>query len=195
MQLIIPEGRFEAYLFDMDGTIANSLPLHLKAWTKALAPYGQEMPEDLFYAWGGIPVPRTVELLNDHFRMQMPVESVTKAREEAYHELLPLVETHAAVEALIRASHRKIPMAVVSGSSHASIEKTLNRLRIRDLFDGVIGAEDCARGKPHPDPFLAGARLLGVEPRLCLAFEDAEPGIQAALAAGMQVVRIPQRPE
>lgn len=194
MQLLIPRGAFKAYLFDMDGTIANSLPLHLIAWTSALAPYGIEMPEDLFYAWGGIPVPRTVEMLNEHFKVSMPVEIVTRAREEAYLELLPEVKTHRAVEDLIRESYGKIPMAVVSGSSRASIEKTLRRLEIWKFFDGIIGAEDCRHGKPHPEPFLLGSKLLGVEPGECLAFEDAEPGIQSATAAGMQVVRIPQRP-
>lgn len=195
MKLEIPEGRFQAYLFDMDGTIANSLPLHFRAWKEALEPHGAVMPEDLFYAWGGIPVPRTVELLNEHLTLKMPVEVVTRAREEAYHALLPGVTSHEAVESLIKQNFRKIPMAVVSGSSRASVEKTLRKLELWTYFDLIVGAEDCRKGKPDPEPFLTAARMLNVAPELCLAFEDAEPGIQSARAAGMQVVRIPQRPD
>ncbi|RYZ80809.1 MAG: HAD family phosphatase, partial [Proteobacteria bacterium] len=187
MKLTIPSGPFEAYLFDLDGTIANSLPLHFKAWNKALAPHGAAMPEELFYAWGGIPVPRTVEMLNDYFQIALPIDGVAHAREQAYLEMMDEVKSHAAVEAIIRASYRRIPMAVVSGSARASIIKTLTQLKLIEFFTSFVGAEDYAKGKPDPEPFLAGARVLNVDPKKCLAFEDAEPGILSALAAGMQV--------
>lgn len=195
MRLTLPKGDFQAYLFDLDGTITNSLPLHFQAWNQALAPYGVLMPEELFYAWGGIPVPRTVEMLNERFGTAMPVDLVARAREEAYFESLDQVESHAAVEAIIRQTHGRLPMAVVSGSSRAAIERTLDHLSLRDLFPLIVGAEDCQRGKPDPEPYLTAARRLGVNAGSCLVFEDAEPGIESALKAGMQVVRIPQRPE
>ncbi|MES2744552.1 MAG: HAD family phosphatase [Bdellovibrionota bacterium] len=193
MKLTIPSGPFEAYLFDLDGTIANSLPLHFKAWNEALAPHGTAMPEDLFFAWGGIPVPKTVEMLNDHFQIKLPIDVVSRAREQAYLEMINEVKAHEAVETIIRANYQRIPMAVVSGSARSSIVKTLTRLNLSEFFTALLGAEDYSKGKPDPEPFLQGARVLGVDPKKCLAFEDAEPGIQSALAAGMQVVRIPQR--
>ncbi len=193
MKLTIPSGPFEAYLFDLDGTIANSLPLHFKAWNQALGPYNSSMPEDLFYAWGGIPVPKTVEMLNEHFQIQLPIDDVTRAREHAYLNMMDDVTAHAAVDEIIRANYRRIPMAVVSGSARSSIIKTLTRLNLLEYFTALVGAEDYAKGKPDPEPFLTGARVLNVDPKKCLAFEDAEPGIQSALSAGMKVVRIPQR--
>ncbi len=194
MKLTLPEGKFEALLFDLDGTIANSLPLHYEAWQEALRPHGASMPEDLFYAWGGIPVPRTVEMLNETFSWQLPITEVTYAREQAYHARILEVKTHPEVEAIIRQHRGKLPMAVVSGSARAVVESTLKRLGLWEMFDAIVGAEDCKEGKPHPEPFLTGARLLSVSPSACLACEDAEPGIRSALSAGMQVVRIPQRP-
>ncbi|RYZ56827.1 MAG: HAD family phosphatase [Proteobacteria bacterium] len=195
MILNIPDGRFAAYLFDCDGTIANSLPLHFEAWKQALAPWDASFPEELFYAWGGIPVPRTVEMLNDHLGISMEVNEVVEAREKAYFSLIESIKAHAEVEAVIRKMHGKVPMAVVSGSPRASVEKTLRQLGLWEFFDVIVGAEDVKMGKPNPEPFLTAARLLSVEPELCLVFEDAEPGVQSAIAAGMQFVRIPQRPE
>ena len=193
MKLDIPEGRFAAYLFDCDGTIANSLPLHLKAWNSALASWGTAFPEDDFYAWGGIPVPRTVEMLNEKLGLAMDIAQVTNAREKAYHGLIDAVQSHAEVEAIIRKMYGKIPMAVVTGSPRASVEKTLRQLALWQFFEVIVGAEDVKMGKPQPEPFLTAARLIGVDPSTCLVFEDAEPGVQAAIAAGMKYVRIPQR--
>ena len=194
MLLQIPEGRFAAYLFDCDGTIANSLPMHRQAWRTALQTWGADFPEDLFYAWGGIPVPKTVEMLNAHLNLALPIAAVTKAREQAYFDLIGTIQSHAVVEAIIKKQHGKIPMAVVSGSPRASVEKTLRQLSLWEYFEVIVGAEDCKQGKPNPEPFLTAARLLNVEPATCLVFEDAEPGIESARAAGMQYVRVPQRP-
>jgi HAD superfamily hydrolase (TIGR01509 family) len=193
MHLDIPNRSFAAYLFDCDGTIADSLPLHYQAWIKALSPWACPFPEDLFYAWGGIPVPKTVEMLNERFLLNMPIQAVSEAREKAYFALLPQIKPHAAVVAQIHAQFGKIPLAVVSGSPRASIERTLNVLGLWDRFQLIVGAEDTARGKPCPDPYLKAAQGLGVCPEDCLVFEDAEPGVQAAIAAGMSYVRVPQR--
>lgn len=195
MKLDIPPGRFSAFLFDCDGTIANSLPVHLKAWNRALAHWNAEFPLEEFYAWGGIPVPKTVAMLNEYLGLAMDVEKVTLDREKAYFDLIATVQAHSEVEAFIRSQHGKSPMAVVSGSPRASVEKTLRQLSLWSFFDVIVGAEDSKQGKPSPEPYLTAARLLNVEPAACLVFEDAEPGVQSAIAAGMKYVRIPQRPD
>ncbi|MBC7659296.1 MAG: HAD family phosphatase [Chitinophagaceae bacterium] len=195
MILSFPEGRFSAYLFDCDGTIANSLPVHQEAWRIALQKWNASFPEDLFYAWGGIPVPKTVTMLNDHLGLNLPVKDVAHAREQAYLNLIGTITSHSEVEEVIRRQHGKLPMAVVSGSPRASVEKTLRQLGLWEFFDIIVGAEDAKLGKPNPEPYLTAARLLNVEPKSCLVFEDAEPGIESARAAGMAFVRIPQRPE
>ena len=191
-KLFLPEGPFGAYLFDCDGTIADSMPLHFLAWNDALRPYGVQFPRDLFYAWAGIPVSRTVEMLAEKFGVALPVLEVTEAREGYYLSRLPQILPVEEVKAeILSAAARRLPIAVVSGSPHASVEKTLSFLGLRGHFEVIIGAEDSARGKPFPDPFLAAAAALGVEPSRCLVFEDGELGIQAAIAAGMKWVRVP----
>jgi HAD superfamily hydrolase (TIGR01509 family) len=191
--LVLPPGEFKAYLFDLDGTIANSMPLHYLGWKQAVEEHGGQFPEDLFYAWAGTPLPRTVEMLNERFGLTMPVMEVVHRKESLYLSRLSDLEPVAAVLHHIHESHGTIPFAIVSGSPRASIVGTLTQLGLLELFPVLVGAEDYTRGKPDPEPFLTAAAQLGVDPADCLVFEDAETGIAAAKAAGMQWVKVPTR--
>jgi HAD superfamily hydrolase (TIGR01509 family) len=189
--LALPPGPFSAYLFDLDGTIADTMPLHFESWTQAVAEQGGTFPEDLFYDWGGIPLPRTVEMLNERLGYSMSPTAVAHRKEELYLAMLSGIRPIASVLAIIEAEHGRIPFAVVSGSPHASIQHTLSILGLLDKFEVLVGAEDYAHGKPDPEPFLTAAMRLGVPPAQCLVFEDADAGIASAEAAGMAWVRIP----
>jgi HAD superfamily hydrolase (TIGR01509 family) len=191
LPLQIPNHPFRAYLFDCDGTIADSMPLHFLAWNKALARHNCPFPEDLFYEWGGRPVPEIVAQLNRDHNLSMNVEEVSREKEELYVELIPQLQPIPDVLAEIHRAHGQIPFAVVSGSPRDSVVRTLTALGILDLFDTLVCAGEYVHGKPHPEPFLLAAQKLGVEPSACLVFEDADLGIQAATAAGMQSVKIP----
>ena len=191
MMLKIPDGLFAAYLFDCDGTIADSMPLHHRAWQTALSEWKCDFSEDLFYAWGGTPTTKVIEQLNQKFGLSMPVAEVESRREKHYRSLLSTIGPIHEVVEHIRSQSGKIPLAVVSGSPRDSVLMTLGYLGLGDYFQVIIGAEDSPRGKPHPDPFLAAARILGVEAKACLVFEDADLGIQSAEAAGMKWVRVP----
>jgi HAD superfamily hydrolase (TIGR01509 family) len=191
MPLLIPPGPFLAYLFDCDGTIADSMPLHFVAWNRALARHSCPFPEDLFYAWGGRPVPEIIEELNRTHSLSMNVEEVSHEKESIYLELLPQVTAIPEVLEEIQRMHGKIPFAVVSGSPRDSVVRTLTALGILSLFDTLVCAGEYPNGKPAPDPFLIAAQNLGVAPESCLVFEDADLGIQSAIAAGMQWVKIP----
>ncbi len=187
-----PSGKpFRAYLFDMDGTVANSMPVHFEAWTKAVEDAGGTFPVDLFYELAGIPLHRTVEMLNEKFGYTMNPAEVVHRKEAMYLERLEEVEPIAAVVDHIHAQHGHIPLAVVSGSPRDSIVRTLTALKLLDRFDVLVGAEDYTRGKPDPEPFLTAAKKLNVAPEDCLVFEDADAGIAAAEAAGMAWVRVP----
>lgn len=189
-KLILPPGPFDAFLFDCDGTIAHSMPLHYVAWCRAMEGWNCPFTEDLFYEWAGIPVPRTVEMLNEKFGLKMPPLEISRRREELYHEVLDRVGPVASVVDTIHEHHGRIPFAVVSGSPRASVVKTLTTLGLLDRFETIVGAEDYSQGKPHPEPFLTAAHRLGVTPEKCLVFEDGEPGIVSAKAAGMAFVKI-----
>jgi HAD superfamily hydrolase (TIGR01509 family) len=190
--LTIPEGTFRAYLFDCDGTIADSMPLHYVAWKTALAEWNCTLEEELFYAWGGKPVRQIISDLNQMHKLEMPIDGVAKRKEALYHEQLPRLKAIPAVAEHILAKHGLIPMAVVSGSRRASVVGSLTTLGLLDRFDTLICAKDYQRGKPAPDCFLLASERLGVRPEHCLVFEDTELGIEAATAAGMASVRVPQ---
>lgn len=191
-KLILPPGDFQAYLFDCDGTIADSMPLHYVAWKRALGEWGCEFPEETFYAWGGRLVTDIIGSLNEEQGLQMPVEQVAARKEEYYYELLPQLQPVPEVVEHIEAQHGRIPFAVVSGSSRESVTESLRTLRLLDHFRTLVCAGDYRNGKPHPEAFLMAADRLGVAPEACLVFEDTEMGIKAATAAGMASVKVLQ---
>ena len=192
MTLKLPDGPFKAYLFDCDGTIADSMPLHYVAWKEILAEWNCEFPEDKFYAWGGMPVVDIISTLNREQGLDMPVAEIMKRKEAMYFDLIHELEAVPEVLEHIVESHGKVPFAVVSGSARDLVTKSLEALGILDKFDTLVCAGDYVKGKPDPEPFLMAAERLGVAPEDCLVFEDTEMGIQSATAAGMASVKILQ---
>jgi beta-phosphoglucomutase-like phosphatase (HAD superfamily) len=191
MNLPIPPGDFRAYLFDCDGTIVDSMPLHYIAWKTALDEWHCPFPEELFYAWGGKPVDEIISTLNSMHGLSMPVEAVGKRKEGFYFDLLPQLQSIPEVVEHIDAQYGHIPFAVVSGGRRNSVVRSLTATHLVDKFATIVGAEDYKNSKPAPDCFLLAAQRLGVEPAACLVFEDTDLGIQAATAAGMASVRVP----
>ena len=192
MRLTLPAGEFKAYLFDCDGTIADSMPLHYVAWKTVFDEWGASFPEDIFYAWGGMPTAEIIARLNQEQGLAMPVEEVAEEKEALYFEILPQLQAVPEVLTEVEAMHGKIPFAVVSGSTRESVVKSLEALGILEKFDTLVCAGDYTKSKPDPEPFLVAAARLGVVPGDCLVFEDTEMGIAAAAAAGMKSVKILQ---
>ena len=191
MKLPIPDGPFRAYLFDCDGTIVDSMPLHYIAWKTALAEWNCAFDEGLFYSWGGKPVDEIIETLNLMQSLNMPVEAVGIRKESLYFEMLPKLQAIDEVVEHIDRQHGRIPLAVVSGGRRDSVIRSLTTVHLLDRFETIVGAEDYTRSKPAPDAFLLAAERLGVTPADCLVFEDTDLGIQSATAAGMASVRVP----
>jgi HAD superfamily hydrolase (TIGR01509 family) len=195
MKLPLPTGEFQAYLFDCDGTIVDSMPLHYIAWKTALAEWNCSFDEALFYAWGGRPVTEIIATLNTMQGLAMPVEAVGTRKEGLYYDLLPQLKAIPEVLEHIDAQHGRIPFAVVSGGHTSSVVRSLTTVNLLDRFETIVGAEDYTNSKPAPDAFLLAAQRLGVAPQHCLVFEDTDLGIQAATAAGMASVRVPMPAE
>ena len=191
MKLKLPEGLFRAYLFDCDGTIADSMPLHYIAWKQALGEWNCEFEEKLFYEWGGMPVAEIIATLNERYGLSMPVETVSRRKEEIYFELLPQLRAVPDVLEHIDAEQGRIPFGVVSGSTKESVTASLVALNLFERFDTMVCAGDYTKSKPDPEAFLLAAARLGVAPKFCLVFEDTEMGIQAARNAGMASVKVP----
>ena len=191
MKLKLPPGSFAAYLFDCDGTIVDSMPLHYLAWKRALAEWNCAFDEKLFYSWGGMPIVEIVATLNQQRGLNMPVETVAHRKENLYFELLPQLQAIPEVVEHIEAKHGQIPFAVVSGSAIDSVTASLTQLNLLDRFETLVCAGDYQKSKPDPEAFLLAAARLGIAPECCLVFEDTEMGIQAATSAGMASVRVP----
>lgn len=180
----------QGLVFDCDGTIADTMPLHYKAWLEVLGPDAAKFPEALFYELAGMPTLDIIHLLNERHGCHLDPEKTRKQKSEAFLRMLPEVRPIEPVVQLIREHAGKMPMAVATSGTRSSCCKTLDALGLLDVFQAIVTADDVERGKPAPDLFLTAAKRLGVEPSACLAFEDADLGIQAARAAGMEVIDI-----
>src|SRR3954469_21085256 len=189
--LSMPPGEFSAYIFDCDGTLADTMPTHYRAWCDALGPAATKFSEALFYELGGTPTSYIVELLNERYALGLPVAETVSRKEALFLEYSHEV---AAIEPVVTVAKQMAglkPLAVASGGHRRIVMTTLRALGIADLFQAVVCAEDYINGKPSPDPFLEAARQLGVPPEGCLVFEDTSIGIAAAEAAGMKWVLVP----
>ncbi|MDD3180041.1 MAG: HAD-IA family hydrolase [Opitutaceae bacterium] len=195
MKLEIPPGEFAGYIFDLDGTLVDTMPLHYRAWNETLRRAGlrEDLNEDIFYSLGGVPTRRVAELLGQHYRLPLNPERIFEEKEVLFsgiqHEaqlIMPVVE-------FARKMAKTHPLAIASGGPRPIVRRTLELGGLASLFRVVVTPEDVARGKPAPDMFLLAARRLGVAPERCLVLEDAEPGVQAARAAGMTVLLVASR--
>lgn len=181
-----------AILFDCDGTLADTMPLHYRAWRATLDGAGRPdlFPETQFYAWGGVCAHDILVRLNHNHGAGLDVEGLTHVKEMTYRTLIPELRPIEPVLDEVRRFHGVIPLAVVSGGMGLVVRESLRILGVEELFETVVGSEDAPRGKPEPDPFLIAAERLGVAPERCVVFEDAPAGIEAARRAGMKAVDI-----
>jgi beta-phosphoglucomutase family hydrolase len=177
-------------IFDCDGTLADTMPLHWRAWQMVTQRHNLHFPEDRFYATGGIPSRDILKLLATEQGRSLDHLAVAHEKEEAYLPLLPLVEPVHAVLEIAKANHGNIPMAVASGGTQKTIGLVLDHLKIRHLFDAIVTSEMVKNQKPAPDIFLEAARRIGVDPKFCRAYEDTDLGLQAIHAAGMEAVDV-----
>ncbi len=189
---VLPQTDFDAFIFDCDGTLADTMPIHYRAWSKALGEHARFFPEPLFYELGGVPTCRVVEIINERHGLSLPVDLLVSQKEAIFEELSSeILPIHGVVE-VARRFHRVKPMAVASGGHRHIVLRTLETIRILPLFDTVVCSEDYTNGKPAPDPFLEAARRMNVDPTRCLVFEDSTTGLAAAQAAGMECILVPQ---
>jgi HAD superfamily hydrolase (TIGR01509 family) len=190
--LRLPEGDFAAFIFDCDGTLADSMPLYHRAWQTALRAGGAEFEFtwDIFTSRAGMSTALTVDALNLQFGTMLEASSVELRQQAEYLALIETVKPIGPVVDIVHAYSGKLPMSVASGGTRPLVERTLELIGVRQRFPHVLVAADVKRGKPEPDLFLLAAERMGVAPERCLVFEDGAPGILAAHRAGMQVVHV-----
>ena len=177
-------------IFDCDGTLADTMPLHWRAWSLITQRHGLHFPEDRFYSLGGVPTRDILKMLALEQGRSLDHLAIAHEKEQVYLPLMADIEPIHAVVEIAKANHGKIPMAVASGGTQPIIVSVLERLKIRHLFDAVVTSEMVTNQKPAPDIFLEAARRIGVDPKFCRGYEDTDLGMQAIRSAGMDAVDV-----
>src|SRR5271170_2482476 len=183
-------AHIKGLIFDCDGTLADSMPLHWRAWQMVTQRHGLHFPIDRFYASGGIPSRDILKVLAQEQGRSLDHIAVAHEKEETYLQTLSQIQPIHAVVEIAKENYKKIPMAVASGGSQQIICMVLDHLNIRHLFDAVVTNEMVKNQKPAPDIFLEAAKRIGVEPKFCRAYEDTDLGMQAIRSAGMDAVDV-----
>lgn len=186
--------KYDALIFDCDGTLVDTMPNHYKSWVATLDKYGIPFNYERFYSLAGVPTVDIVALLSKEYDQTVDPEKVAQEKDEHFHQHLAEAKPIQEVINIARIYLGEKKMAVASGSRKWSVHQLLKGAGIYEWFPVIITAEDVENPKPSPDVFLSAAHALQVAPVNCVVFEDAELGIDGALAAGMDAVNILNQP-
>lgn len=191
MNYVLPDG-IKALIFDLDGTLADTMPIHMEAWKKACNSYGMDMSSEflrLFTGSPGINIARTI--INEYSKEDVidPYDIVSRKR-SLFNDMQHRVKEVAPVAGIVRKYHGIIPLAVGTGGPRDTVMRTLELIGMKDYFSHIVTADDVENHKPDPETFLKCAGLLGVAPSDIIVFEDGDLGIRAAGSAGMQAVDV-----
>ncbi len=182
------ENDIKGLIFDCDGTLVDSMPLHWDAWQETFKQFGLECPTSYLESHAGAPIMQTLKSYMNDFKIQQKIDldefvSIKHAKSiEMLQDVKPIQE----VVDVVLQYHGILPMAVASGGSRKNVLISLESIKVTDFFDTIITADDTIPGKPNPDIFLVAAKRMGVNPANCLVFEDGTMGILAAQRAGMR---------
>ena len=180
----------KALIFDLDGTLANTMQHHFEAWRNAVEPYGIDFNAELFLSLTGMSRWSTIETLNKMFGTAMDIDKVGEAKATHFKSLVNKTTEIKVVADVVRKYHNTLPISIGTGSTTKGANKTLDIINMKHYFDVIVTADDVENSKPHPDTFLKCAELMVVNPTKCVVFEDGILGMQAAKAAGMMVIDI-----
>jgi len=177
-------------IFDFDGTLVDTMPIHWRAWQAVRARHGFHFTEDRFYALGGVPSRDILKMIKHEQGHGYDPLAVAKEKEVEYLALIDHVAPIRNIVRIAQAHYGRLPMGVASGGTRRVVERVLAHLRIRHLFVAVVTSDDVTNQKPAPDIFLEAARRIAVPPQRCRAYEDTDLGLRAIRAARMEAVDV-----
>jgi HAD superfamily hydrolase (TIGR01509 family) len=176
----------EALIFDLDGTLSDSLPVHIATWHKVCAHFNCEFDPAIFPELTGMPtIQFAYRIIRDNHLEGVDAAEMVRMKQHIFWESIDLLKPHEPVVNLVYQYHKRIPLTVGTGASRRSAELQLKALNIYNMIDAVVTAEDVTEHKPEPQTFLRCAELVNVNPLKCHVFEDGILGMQAAKKAGM----------
>lgn len=187
---IAPQPPYAGLIFDCDGTIAHTLPVHFLAWQAAFNPYGATLAKDWYHERTGLTAEEFIESFNQAFGYTIDAQQVDVERQRQFTDLIHQVQEVEAVAAIARAHYGKVPMAVASNGQRSVVEATIEAIQLRPLFETIVTLNDVELGKPAPNLFLLAAKRMGVAPEQCIVYEDSDLGLEAARRAGMRWIDV-----
>lgn len=185
MRKLTVDARARALIFDVDGTLANSMPVHYTAWKKTFDKYGIAFTLEKFYELAGAPSPVITSILLGKQVVDGESIAMAEEKEKNYLELIHTIKPLTPVTDLARSYRGVLPLGAGTGSPRNVAEITIDVLGLTGFFHAIVSYEDVVNPKPAPDTFLKCSQLLKVEPQYCHVFEDGDLGLQAAKNAGM----------
>lgn len=191
MKYDIKQG-VKGLIFDLDGTLADTMPYHFEGWKRACKKYGAHIDNSFLRRHTGSPgwIIAGEIIKNCNLNGSVTVEQIVEEKLVEFYSLQHLVKPIKPVTDIVKKYHGSLPMAVGTGGHRLAVERTLEITGLRKYFDIIVTANDVNSFKPHPETFLKCAELMKVEPGLIEVFEDAELGIEAARKAGMMVTDV-----
>ncbi|MBS3808477.1 MAG: beta-phosphoglucomutase family hydrolase [Bacteroidales bacterium] len=189
MNITINED-IKALIFDVDGTLADSMPVHLESWKEVGEKHGFYYTREDLERYAGMSGQEIVGVISDKFALQLDPDRIVEEKEAAFLKNLDQVKPIHPVVRLLEDYRGRLPVAAGTGGFRRVATQILDSIGVLDKIDTLVAADDVKKHKPHPDTFLKCAEVLGIAPQHCMVFEDAELGFQAARNAGMHVVDV-----
>ncbi len=190
MNKLSVDPRAKALIFDLDGTLVDSMPLHFEALKEVCATQGFDFSEDEFYELAGVPSDRIFEIINERHGTSFDPQKTSALKEATYRKKIIVLKPIEPVLNIAKEYHGKLPMSIGTGSPGEHSWEAVKALGLDRYFDILVSKNEVSNGKPHPETFLKCAEAMEVEPKYCQVFEDGDPGLQAAKSAGMMATDI-----